>query len=188
MRCAKPGHRGSPDCAPIKSRENCNLSALFKETGRPTGGPWGRSEAPPSPSRRTLAICRLLLPTALKSRSACSARPPNSASTRSPSTPRRTSSAAPLQGRRGLPGRPRRGSPARPLESYLSIDEVIRAAMRPAPTRSTRATAWLSESPEFAEALRRRRDHLHRPAPRHHARTLGNKVSARNLASPAARR
>ena len=68
-----------------------------------------------------------------------------------------------------------------PLESYLSIEEVIRVA------REARADAihpgygFLSESPEFAEACAAAGIIFIGPRPET-MRVLGNKVSARNLA------
>jgi pyruvate carboxylase len=68
-----------------------------------------------------------------------------------------------------------------PLESYLSIEEVIRVA------REARADAihpgygFLSESPEFADACAANGIVFIGPKPET-MRTLGNKVAARNLA------
>ncbi len=79
-------------------------------------------------------------------------------------------------------GRAREGQPQLgPLEAYLSIDEVIRVA------REARADAihpgygFLSESPEFADACAANGIIFIGPKPQT-MRTLGNKVSARNLA------
>src|SRR5215470_19373308 len=68
-----------------------------------------------------------------------------------------------------------------PLESYLSIDEIMRVA------RSARVDAihpgygFLSESPEFAEACAANGIVFIGPKPET-MRALGNKVAARNLA------
>jgi pyruvate carboxylase len=68
-----------------------------------------------------------------------------------------------------------------PIESYLSIDEVIRVARWRVRMRSTRATACLSESPEFADACAENGVTFIGPKAET-MRRLGNKVAARNLA------
>jgi hypothetical protein len=91
--------------------------------------------------------------------------------------------AAPLQGRRVLSGRPRPAS-ARdmgPIESYLSIDEVIRVAKLSGADAIHPGYGLLSESPEFAEACAAAGITFIGPKPET-MRELGNKVAARNLA------
>ncbi len=68
-----------------------------------------------------------------------------------------------------------------PIESYLSIDEVIRVAKLSRATPYTRAYGLLSESPEFAEACAANGITFIGPKPET-MRQLGNKVAARNLA------
>ncbi len=73
------------------------------------------------------------------------------------------------------------GEPMGPIDAYLSIDEIMRVA------REARADAihpgygFLSESPEFADACKAAGIVFIGPTP-DTMRTLGNKVSARNLA------
>ena len=73
------------------------------------------------------------------------------------------------------------GEPMGPIDAYLSIDEIMRVA------REARADAihpgygFLSESPEFVDACRAAGIVFIGPSPET-MRTLGNKVSARNLA------
>ena len=55
---------------------------------------------------------------------------------------------APAQGRRGY----QIGERGHPVRAYLSVDEIIGAARRPGPTRSTPATASCRENPDLAEA------------------------------------
>ena len=50
-----------------------------------------------------------------------------------------------------------------PIESYLSIEEVIRVARLSGADAIHPGYGLLSESPEFAEACARCRHHLHRP-------------------------
>jgi pyruvate carboxylase len=68
-----------------------------------------------------------------------------------------------------------------PLESYLSIDEVIRVAKEAGADAIHPGYGLLSESPEFAEACAAAGITFIGPRP-DTMRTLGNKVSARNLA------
>ena len=68
-----------------------------------------------------------------------------------------------------------------PLESYLSIDEVIRVAKAARADAIHPGYGFLSESPEFAEACATAGIIFIGPTPQT-MRTLGNKVSARNLA------
>lgn len=68
-----------------------------------------------------------------------------------------------------------------PLESYLSIDEVIRVAKEAGADAIHPGYGLLSESPEFAEACAAAGIIFIGPRP-DTMRTLGNKVSARNLA------
>jgi pyruvate carboxylase len=97
--------------------------------------------------------------------------------------------AAPLQGRRGLPGRPRAAWPPDmgPIESYLSIDEIIRVAKLSGADAIHPGYGLLSESPEFADACAEAGIIFIGPSP-DTMRRLGNKVAARNLAIEAARR
>ena len=73
------------------------------------------------------------------------------------------------------------GEPMGPIDAYLSIDEIMRVA------REARADAihpgygFLSESPEFVDACKAAGIVFIGPSPET-MRTLGNKVSARNLA------
>jgi pyruvate carboxylase len=68
-----------------------------------------------------------------------------------------------------------------PLESYLSIDEVIRVAVEAKADAIHPGYGFLSESPEFAEACAANGIVFIGPTPQT-MRTLGNKVAARNLA------
>jgi len=68
-----------------------------------------------------------------------------------------------------------------PLESYLSIEEVIRVAKEAGADAIHPGYGFLSESPEFAEACAAAGILFIGPHP-DTMRTLGNKVSARNLA------
>ncbi|GLS30332.1 pyruvate carboxylase [Mesorhizobium albiziae] len=68
-----------------------------------------------------------------------------------------------------------------PIESYLSIDEVIRAAKQSGADAIHPGYGLLSESPEFAEACAANGITFIGPSPET-MRRLGNKVAARNLA------
>ena len=68
-----------------------------------------------------------------------------------------------------------------PIESYLSIDEVIRAAKLSGADAIHPGYGLLSESPEFAEACAQNGIVFIGPSPET-MRRLGNKVAARNLA------
>ena len=68
-----------------------------------------------------------------------------------------------------------------PIESYLSIDEVIRAAKLSGADAIHPGYGLLSESPEFAEACAANGITFIGPKPET-MRQLGNKVAARNLA------
>ncbi len=68
-----------------------------------------------------------------------------------------------------------------PLESYLSVDEVIRVAREAKADAIHPGYGFLSESPEFAEACAANGIVFIGPTPKT-MRTLGNKVAARNLA------
>ncbi|MFC0217692.1 pyruvate carboxylase [Pseudochelatococcus lubricantis] len=68
-----------------------------------------------------------------------------------------------------------------PLEAYLSIDEVIRVAREAKVDAIHPGYGFLSESPEFADACAANGIIFIGPRPET-MRTLGNKVSARNLA------
>jgi pyruvate carboxylase len=68
-----------------------------------------------------------------------------------------------------------------PIESYLSIDEVIRVARDAEVDAIHPGYGLLSESPEFAEACAANGIVFIGPSPAT-MRTLGNKVAARNLA------
>ena len=68
-----------------------------------------------------------------------------------------------------------------PIESYLSIDEVIRVARMSGADAIHPGYGLLSESPEFAEACAAAGIIFIGPTPET-MRTLGNKVAARNLA------
>lgn len=68
-----------------------------------------------------------------------------------------------------------------PLESYLSIDEVIRVALEARADAIHPGYGFLSESPEFAEACAAVGIVFIGPTP-DTMRVLGNKVSARDLA------
>ena len=68
-----------------------------------------------------------------------------------------------------------------PLESYLSIEEVIRVAKEAGADAIHPGYGFLSESPEFAEACAAAGILFIGPRP-DTMRTLGNKVSARDLA------
>ncbi len=67
------------------------------------------------------------------------------------------------------------------IESYLSIDEVIRVAVMAKADAIHPGYGFLSESPEFAEACAANGITFIGPSPET-MRTLGNKVAARNLA------
>ena len=56
-----------------------------------------------------------------------------------------------------------------PVEAYLDIDDIMRVAPRPAPTRSTRATASCPRTRSSPRPARRAGMHLHRPDARDHA-------------------
>jgi pyruvate carboxylase len=71
--------------------------------------------------------------------------------------------------------------PMGPLESYLSIDEVIRVALEAKADAIHPGYGFLSESPEFAEACAANGIIFVGPSP-DTMRQLGNKVAARNLA------
>ena len=68
-----------------------------------------------------------------------------------------------------------------PIESYLSIDEVIRVARQAGVDAIHPGYGLLSESPEFAEACAANGITFIGPSPET-MRRLGNKVAARNLA------
>jgi len=68
-----------------------------------------------------------------------------------------------------------------PIESYLSIDEIIRVARLSGADAIHPGYGLLSESPEFAEACREAGIVFIGPTPET-MRELGNKVAARNLA------
>ncbi len=68
-----------------------------------------------------------------------------------------------------------------PLESYLSIEEVLRVAVTAKVDAIHPGYGFLSESPEFAEACAAKGIVFIGPSPET-MRTLGNKVAARNLA------
>jgi pyruvate carboxylase len=68
-----------------------------------------------------------------------------------------------------------------PIEAYLSIEEVIRAAVEAKVDAIHPGYGFLSESPEFAEACAAAGIVFIGPSPET-MRTLGNKVSARNAA------
>ncbi len=68
-----------------------------------------------------------------------------------------------------------------PIESYLSIDEVIRVARQSGADAIHPGYGLLSESPEFAEACAEHGITFIGPTPET-MRRLGNKVAARNLA------
>ncbi len=68
-----------------------------------------------------------------------------------------------------------------PIESYLSIDEVIRVARQAGVDAIHPGYGLLSESPEFAEACAGAGITFIGPSPET-MRRLGNKVAARNLA------
>jgi pyruvate carboxylase len=68
-----------------------------------------------------------------------------------------------------------------PVEAYLSIDEIMRVAREAKIDAIHPGYGFLSESPEFAEACAEAGITFIGPTPKT-MRTLGNKVSARNLA------
>ncbi len=68
-----------------------------------------------------------------------------------------------------------------PIESYLSIEEVIRVAREAKADAIHPGYGFLSESPEFADACDKAGIVFIGPRPKT-LRTLGNKVDARNLA------
>src|SRR5690606_1647252 len=68
-----------------------------------------------------------------------------------------------------------------PIESYLSIDEIIRVAKLSGADAIHPGYGLLSESPEFAEACAENNITFIGPTPET-MRRLGNKVAARNLA------
>ena len=76
---------------------------------------------------------------------------------------------------------PHLAQPMGPLESYLSIDEVIRVAKEARADAIHPGYGFLSESPEFAEACAEAGIIFIGPSP-DTMRQLGNKVAARNLA------
>ena len=69
-----------------------------------------------------------------------------------------------------------------PLESYLSIDEILRVALAAKVDAIHPGYGFLSESPEFAEACATNGVVFIGPKPQT-MRMLGNKVAARNLAA-----
>src|SRR5262249_37259106 len=69
-----------------------------------------------------------------------------------------------------------------PLESYLSIDEIIRVALAARADAIHPGYGFLSERPEFAEACAANGIVFIGPKPQT-MRALGNKVTARNLAA-----
>ena len=71
--------------------------------------------------------------------------------------------------------------PMSPLESYLSIDEIIRVAREARVDAIHPGYGFLSESPEFADACAAAGIRFVGPRAQT-MRTLGNKVAARNLA------
>ena len=76
---------------------------------------------------------------------------------------------------------PHLDKPMGPIESYLSIDEVIRVARLSGADAIHPGYGLLSESPEFAEACAQNGIVFIGPSP-DTMRRLGNKVAARNLA------
>jgi pyruvate carboxylase len=68
-----------------------------------------------------------------------------------------------------------------PIDAYLSIEEVIRAALEAKVDAIHPGYGFLSESPEFAEACAASGVIFLGPSPQT-MRTLGSKVSARNAA------
>jgi pyruvate carboxylase len=78
-------------------------------------------------------------------------------------------------------GKPVHGKQLGPIESYLSIDEIIRVAREAEVDAIHPGYGLLSESPEFAEACAKHGIVFIGPSPQT-MRTLGNKVAARNLA------
>jgi pyruvate carboxylase len=80
-----------------------------------------------------------------------------------------------------LIGRPPDGPPLGAIDAYLSIDEIMRVAREAAVDAIHPGYGFLSESPEFAEACAAAGIVFIGPKPET-MRTLGNKVSARNLA------
>lgn len=80
-----------------------------------------------------------------------------------------------------LIGRLPDGTQLGPIEAYLSIDEIMRVAREAEVDAIHPGYGFLSESPEFAEACAAAGIVFIGPKPQT-MRTLGNKVSARNLA------
>jgi pyruvate carboxylase len=78
-------------------------------------------------------------------------------------------------------GKHANGKQLGPIESYLSIDEIIRVAKDAEVDAIHPGYGLLSESPEFAEACAANGIVFIGPSPAT-MRTLGNKVAARNLA------
>jgi pyruvate carboxylase len=130
------------------------------------------------PSRRSSS------PTGRKSPSASSARPTNWGSKRSRSGPRKTNIRFTASRRRKLSrsgAGPHLAKDLGPIESYLSIDEVIRVAKLSGADAIHPGYGLLSESPEFADACAEAGITFIGPKPET-MRRLGNKVAARNLA------
>ena len=75
--------------------------------------------------------------------------------------------------------------PLGPIEAYLSIPEILRVAQRSGADAIHPGYGLLSESPEFAEACAAPGITFIGPSP-DTMRKLGNKVAARDLASPPA--
>ena len=73
------------------------------------------------------------------------------------------------------------GTQLGPVDAYLSIEEVMRVARAASVDAIHPGYGFLSESPEFADACRDAGITFIGPTPQT-MRTLGNKVSARNLA------
>ena len=58
------------------------------------------------------------------------------------------------------------GERGHPVRAYLDVDEIIRAAVASGADAIYPGYGFLSENPQLAAGLRRRRDHLHRPVGR----------------------
>ena len=74
-----------------------------------------------------------------------------------------------------------------PVEAYLTIPEIIRVAKSPARTRSTRATGFLAENPDFVDACAERDRASSGRRPRRCASSATRRARARWRSRPGCR-